>query len=108
MTILNQAAWLALFGATLVPAAAYAQRPLCVTSQAQCRTTAWQAGAPCRCPNSPRTWGTVTLDGDEATDDQGFADQTPERPRRPALRNDDLYDTDDVLAGPRHHRRDND
>lgn len=83
-----------------------AQTPVCVTARAQCPMQAMQPpGTACFCPGNPAVTGFVTVLNLPAMPYY----QTPEPRRRAHLRNDDLWDDDDVLAGPRwHHRRDRD
>ena len=85
-------------------AAGAAAQSSCVTSQSVCQSGSRQrAGSPCRCADSPAMMGEVVINGDVSPNDSSYRDD--ERRRSGGLRNDDLDDGDDVLAGPRHHPR---
>ncbi len=83
---------------------ALAGAPSCVTARSHCPVKGLRPpGTQCTCPDHP--------------DIQGFVDATnlgqpmypAYQPRgREELRNDDLDDGDDVLAGPRRHHRHHD
>jgi hypothetical protein len=91
---------LLMLAVALVPLSAEAQRAQCVTPRARCWGSPGQPqGSPCRCPSDPSAWGTT------ASDEFFYAPEVRANQRSlPRLRNDDLFDGDDVLAGPRHHR----
>lgn len=90
----------------------------CVTSQMSCYGgTRQRAGSPCRCVDNRAVTGSgmtgsgtagsammgeVVINGDVSPNYPGYYEG--ER-RSGGLRNDDLDDHDDVLAGPRHHPR---
>ena len=95
----------AAFAAVLacLPACATAQRTRCVTTRTQCQAGGDQpAGTLCHCQQNPGVWGTVVTGSSE---DAAYPEIRRQRSERPELRNDDLDDGDDVLAGPRHHRQ---
>ena len=85
----------------------------CVTSQMSCYGgTRQRPGSPCRClddramtgsaATGSAMMGEVVINGDVSPNYPGYYEG--ERRSR-GLRNDDLDDHDDVLAGPRHHPR---
>jgi hypothetical protein len=91
-----------LTGFALLPASvALAGAPRCVTARSHCPIKGLQPpGTQCTCPDHPDIRGFV-----DATE-MGQPMYPAYQPRgREELRNDDLDDGDDVLAGPRHHHR---
>ena len=75
----------------------------CVTSQLSCPSgTRPRVGSACQCAGNPAMMGEVVINGDVSPNYPGHRES--ER-RSGGLRNDDLDEHDDVLAGPRHHPR---
>lgn len=90
-----------LLALSLAPGTLRAQSPICVTPRLWCPAEPGQfEGNACQCPAAPRVWGAIVTGGGY---DPGY--RAERQPPRQKLRNDDLYDDDDVLAGPRHHLR---
>lgn len=86
--------------ASLPAWAAFAQAPACITARSQCPVRGTQPpGTQCACPNYPGVWGTVVVTGSGQPIYPGY-----QHHGHAELRNDDLDDSDDVLAGPRRHR----
>ncbi len=80
--------------------AAFAQAPYCITARSQCPVRGMQPpGTQCACPDYPGVWGMVGMIGSGQPIYPGY-----QHHGREELRNDDLDDGDDVLAGPRRHR----
>ncbi len=76
-----------------------AQVAMCVTPTGRCQSPSTGAeGTACKCPSNPQVWGVIV------TPEPSAWGEPERRPRRRELRNDDLDEDDDVLAGPRHHR----
>jgi hypothetical protein len=88
-------------GGSLAAVSASAQVGVCATPRSYCAAARGQtAGTACQCPANPPVKGRVVT----ADDGEALPEQDRDRPRRRELSNDDLEDSDDVLAGPRHHR----
>lgn len=95
--------FLLLFGTAVLPMAhARAQGSVCTTATGQCSASALKpGGTQCHCPNDPGVMGMVGVTTVAPPVYPGY----PPR-QREELRNDDIDDDGDVLAGPRrHHRR---
>ena len=86
------------------PSPASAQAPACVTARSQCPVYGTQPqGTACHCPDNPGVPGWVTPIGVGVGMPPVYQAPVPQGP--PALRNDDIDDDGDVLAGQRRHRR---
>ena len=96
-----------LFGAALFLAplahaqAPSAQAPVCTTANGQCGISGLQPqGTQCHCPDAPGVMGMV---GVTTAAPPVYPSYKPHQ--REELRNDDIDDDGDVLAGPRRHHR---
>jgi hypothetical protein len=94
-----------LFGAAFFlssQAHAQTQAQTCKTANGQCSVSALPPqGTDCHCPDSPGVMGIVGVTGAGAAIYPGYQPH-----QREHLRNDDIDDDGDVLAGPRrHHKR---